>query len=182
MDLQNIIKSKYFRWTLIAIMELVLLSSAFGMGMFVGFHKANFSYQWGENYHRNFGGPSRGFMREGEVCNSGMMKPGEGKPGQCQLNQFDRPEGGNDLLGRDFIDAYGVTGLILKIEGNVLVIKDKDNTEKTVVVTDKTALRANRENLQISDLKVDDMVVVIGNPNDAGQIEAKLIRLFLNRL
>jgi hypothetical protein len=34
-----------------------------------------------------------------------------------------------------------------------------------------------RETVKISDLKVDDFVVVIGEPNDSGQIEAKFIRL-----
>lgn len=58
-----------------------------------------------------------------------------------------------------------------------LIIKDRDGTEKIILVTDKTEIRKFRETVKLSDLKIDDYVVVIGEPNDAGQVEAKLIRI-----
>jgi len=41
-----------------------------------------------------------------------------------------------------------------------------------------TAVLRGGETLELSDLKIGDAVTVIGAPNDKGQIEAKLIRVF----
>lgn len=44
------------------ILVIVLLVGAFGFGVFVGQKRAEFSFRWAENYHRNFGGPMHGFF------------------------------------------------------------------------------------------------------------------------
>ena len=49
--------------------------------------------------------------------------------------------------------------------------------EKIVLVNDQTVIRRGRDNVKVSDLKVDNNLVVIGDPNEMGQIAAKLIRL-----
>jgi len=53
-----------FKWVLIGLAGLILLLLVFQLGMFVGFRKANFAFRWGDNYHRMFGGPRGGFMRD----------------------------------------------------------------------------------------------------------------------
>lgn len=78
---------------------------------------------------------------------------------------------------RNFLEAHGVFGSIIKIDGSTLVIKGSDNVEKTVLISDKTLIQDRRETLKISDLKVDDQVVIIGSPTEDGQIEAKFIRI-----
>jgi len=78
---------------------------------------------------------------------------------------------------RDFIDANGTAGQVIKIEGANIVIRGRDDVEKVVVVDRATAIKRFRDTVTIGDLKVNDMIVVIGEPNDAGQIEAKLIRV-----
>ncbi len=92
---------------------------------------------------------------------------------------FAGPKGGfmNELRGRDFIESSGVFGPIIKIDGDKVVIGGQGNVEKIVLVTDDTVIRRFQENLQLSDLEVDDPLVVIGEPNEAGQIVAKLIRV-----
>ncbi|HTL39491.1 MAG TPA: hypothetical protein VL306_01640 [Methylomirabilota bacterium] len=55
---------KRIKWALVGLGGLIILLLAFQFGMFVGFHKARFSYAWGDNYHRNFGGPQGGFLRD----------------------------------------------------------------------------------------------------------------------
>ena len=152
--LKSLVRSRYFTISLIVLAEIILLLAAFGMGMAVGFRKANFSYQWGENYDRNFGGPRHGFMR-------GF--------------------GGDESFGRDYMNAHGVSGSIMKIDDDSLIVKGNDNVEKTVIISDGTALRKQRENIKIADLKVDDLVTIIGDANDSGQIEAKFIRVFDNK-
>jgi len=80
-------------------------------------------------------------------------------------------------FGRPDFNAHGGLGQIIKIDGNNLIIKDQANVEKTILVTDKTIITKNNQNIKITDLKIDDKVVLVGGPNDQGQIEPKLIRV-----
>ena len=81
------------------------------------------------------------------------------------------------LGDRDFIEANGTFGQIIKIDGSTLVIKGRQNIEKIVLVSGTTVLRNFQGTIKIGDLKVDDLVIIIGEPNVSGQIEAKLIRV-----
>jgi len=101
------------------------------------------------------------------------------KWGENYHRNFAGPRGGffEGFMGRDFIDAHGIFGQIIKIDGSELVIKDKDSVEKVVLVKNDTTIRRFRDDVKLSDLKVNDYIVIIGDPNDAGQIEAKLIRI-----
>lgn len=93
---------------------------------------------------------------------------------------FGGPRGGffNDFSGRDFINTHGDSGSIIKIDGNTIIIKGQNNVEKTIVVSDQTIIRRQQQTIKVSDLKIDDRLVIIGLPNEQGQIEAKLIRVF----
>lgn len=62
MNFQDYFKSQAFKITLYVIGCLVVALLIFQAGLYVGFRKANFSFGWGENYHRNFGGPRQGFL------------------------------------------------------------------------------------------------------------------------
>lgn len=145
MNTNNILESKLFKAIVLSIVALIILVFVFGLGVFVGTKKADFSFRWAEQYHRNFGGPQGGFF--------------------------------NDMAGRQFTDANGVFGQIIKIDGQTLTIKGKGNMETSILVSDKTSIVRQMNNIKLSDLKADDVVVVIGEPNDNGQIEAKLIRV-----
>jgi len=145
MELKEIIKSKLYIVIALSLAAIVIIFLIFGAGMYVGFHKAKFSYQWAENYHKNFADPRGGFFR--------------------------------DFGGKDLIDSHGISGQIMKIDGSTLVIKGQDNMEKIVVIKDNTTIERFREIIKSSDLKVDDFIVVIGEPNDVGQIEAKFLRI-----
>ena len=133
---------------IIGLAVFAFLCLIFWTGMFVGGMKARFSYRWAESYHQNFAGPKGGFLDD--------------------WRNF--PKG-------DFISAHGVFGQIIKIEESVIIIKEGNNMERIIVVKDNTIIERLRETLKISDLNIDDYVVVIGEPNDSGQIEAKFIRL-----
>jgi len=78
---------------------------------------------------------------------------------------------------RDFIEANGVFGQIIKIDGQTLMIKSRDDVEKIVLISKDAVIRQFQDSLKLADLKTDDYIVVIGEPNDSGQIEAKLIRI-----
>ncbi len=46
----------------IGVALFVLVGVSFAAGAAVGYRKARFSYAWGENYDRNFGGPHHGIL------------------------------------------------------------------------------------------------------------------------
>lgn len=81
------------------------------------------------------------------------------------------------LGGNNSPTAHGATGKIIKIELPNIIVEDKDNTEKVIETTDDTKIQTGRTTITATDLKIDDYVVVIGNPDDKGEIEAKLIRI-----
>lgn len=144
------------KWVIMGLAGFVVIVLIFGAGIFVGEMKARFSYRWAENYHKNFGGPSSGFLGDWK-----MFPP-----------------------DNEFIESYGTFGQILKIDSSTgsgqaatLVIKGRSDVEKIILIDDKTVIKSSRETLRSANLKVNDLIVVIGEPNDAGQIVAKLIRL-----
>jgi hypothetical protein len=144
------IKPDILKWIIICLAGFVVVVLIFGAGVKIGTLKARYSYRWAENYQRNFAGPRGGFLEN--------FRQGFGD--------------------RDFINAHGTFGSIIKIDGNTVIVKGKDDVEKTVLLSEKTIITANRKSLKAGDLKVDDQVVIIGSPNERGQIEAKLIRVF----
>jgi len=82
------------------------------------------------------------------------------------------------IFGQDnFPNANGAVGKIIKIELPNIIVQDKDNTEKVVTIKTDTNIQKERDNIKTTDLKIDDFIVVIGTPNEQGQIEAKFIRV-----
>ncbi len=139
------------KWTIIGLAAFVIFILIFGVGMFVGGMKARFSYQWAESYHKNFAGPRGGFLGD--------------------WRQLPFPPG-------DFIESHGTFGEIIQINDSDFVIKGKGDLEKIIVIKENTILEKGRMAIKKDDLKVGDQVVIIGSPNEQGQIEAKLIRIF----
>lgn len=151
MDTKKILqflKSRTFIAIIATLFGLALLAGVFGLGVFVGYRKATFSYRWGENYHLNFGGPRGGFFQNFQ-----------------------------DLGGRDFIGGHGMFGRIIKIDSSALVVKGSDNVERIILIKEDASITHPGGTAKLSDLKVNDDIVVIGEPNDQGQIEAKFIRI-----
>jgi len=81
------------------------------------------------------------------------------------------------MMGKNFTDANGVFGQIIKIDGNILTIQGKDNVEKNILVDDGAKIVCQRQNIKLSELKINDEVIVIGDPIENGQIQAELIRI-----
>lgn len=145
--LQTKLQSATFRKTLYGIGAAITLLVVFQAGMVIGERKAAFSYRFGDNYFRNFG------EHENRRGSFGMGKEGR------------------------FPEAHGAVGKILNITPPTLMILGPDNLEKVILINDKTAIRHFRDEAVLTDLRVDDFIVVIGSPNTMSQIEAKLIRI-----
>lgn len=147
--LNKIVESKNFRKIIYILGAVFILALVFQAGMMVGFRKASFSRDWGNNYERNFG-PKREASR--------LLKDGM----------------------RDIPNANGAIGKIIKVDFPNITVLDKDQTEKVVIIKDDTSILERKEILTKDSLTVDKFIIVIGNPNAQGQIEAKLIRIMPN--
>ena len=145
MEIDKITESKAFKYFMVIVPVLIILILVFGLGVYVGYRKAKFSYSWGENYEKNFP-KKRGFL--------GFM------PG-------------------DIMNAHGTVGSVSEINGNIIVLKDNDGTQKSILTSSSTTVISRPgTDLKLQDIKVNDAITVIGTPNNQGQIEAKLIRIF----
>lgn len=146
MNLKEIHKSKTVRGTVIGLGVAVLVLVIFQAGMVAGYHKARFGARFGDNFNRNFVDPRA----------SGF---------------------GKGFGDRNFpIGGHGAVGEIVSIALPQIVVAGPDNLEKTILIKDDTLVRQFRNEVPVTDLKVGDRIVVLGTPNDDGQVEAKLIR------
>jgi hypothetical protein len=73
MNFKDFFQSKKIKIALAVIFVLIIILLIFQAGIYVGFKKASFSYQWGENYYKNFAGPRGGFMDD--IRGGKMMAP-----------------------------------------------------------------------------------------------------------
>jgi hypothetical protein len=73
--------------------------------------------------------------------------------------------------------GHGAAGQIVSINLPQIVVTGPDNLEKIVAVGTSTVIRQFQQNIQSTDLKVGDSVVVLGSPDNSGVIDAKLIRI-----
>jgi hypothetical protein len=145
----KIFKSKVFKTVTYTLGGLVIVFIIFQAGMIAGFRKVSFGRDWGDNYTRNFGSPHQVFHMMGQ-----------------EFGDFE-----------NMPNAHGAVGKIIKVELPTIVVSDgKDQTEKIIVIDDKTEIRRMRDIVSKDELKVDEHIIVIGTPNSSGQIEAKLIR------
>lgn len=138
------------KWVVIGLAGFAVVVLIFGVGMVVGGMKAQFSYRWAESYHKNFGGPRGGFFGD--------------------WRRF-------PILPGDFIEGHGAFGEIIELSDSGFVIKGRGDVEKLIVTTEDVIIKKGRETIK-DGLKVGDRVVIIGSPNEEGQIKAKFIRLF----
>jgi hypothetical protein len=147
--IKKALDSKLFRIVLYVLGTLIVVFFIFQAGMIVGFRRVSFDRDWGNNYAMNFGAPHIGPQIMGG-----------------RLGDFS-----------NLPNAYGAIGKIIRVElPTIVVLDEKDNTEKIVLINDKTQIRRLSDSVNQNELKVDDHIIVIGVPNPSGQIEARLIR------
>ena len=77
----------------------------------------------------------------------------------------------------DFGNSHGAVGKIVSVNLPSIIIADKDGIEKTVTVSTSTDIKKFKDSVKADDLKVNDFITVIGNPDDKAEVEARLIRI-----
>jgi hypothetical protein len=137
----------FFKWTVFVLVELIIVIFIFSLGIKVGRHEERFTQNWIQNYPRNFGGP--------QTFNVAFGTPGP------------------------FVQPHGLFGTVLSkaVDGKSLVIKGQDNVEKTVEIDSNTTIQKGFSTIKFSELKAKDSVIVIGDPTEQGEIDAKFIRV-----
>jgi len=148
MKLKEIFQSIAFKRIATVLGIIIATLLVFQAGMFVGFKKAGFSYNWGDNYYRTFDGHDR---------KGPPMMPG--------------------MQGDNFMNSHGTIGKIIKIELPSVFVQDMDKSEKSILIKEDTSIRKFKDDIKAEDLKIDDTITVVGTPNENSQIEAKLIRI-----
>lgn len=173
-ELQNM-RDKIEKFGVIKLLLiLIAIIAIFQAGIFVGYHKAMFYKSAGYNYYRQGSFDDRNVrndMRDGNSERMGNFN----RPDELNAkNQF-----GKFLMEMDVPGGHGAVGKIVSINLPNIIIASPDNIEKTVTVSNDTLIREFRETIKSEQLKIGDIVAVIGeiSASDDGLIKAKLIRI-----
>lgn len=92
-------------------------------------------------------------------------------------NYYRTFEGGRSPMGDMLPGGHGAAGKIISINLPTFVVDGPDGIEKTIVVNDRTAIRRFRDEIDADNLKIDDLVTILGEPDAEGRIVAKLVRI-----
>ena len=74
--------------------------------------------------------------------------------------------------------THGIVGTVIDIASSSITVRDQDSNEQSVEIMPDTVIRRMGETIEEGGIDIDDSVTVIGQPNAAGQIEARFIRVF----
>ncbi len=151
--MKDLINKDPIRYTLLGIGICIVLILVFGFGVSVGYKKAAYSGRLGDNYRQVF-------IQRDESNIRGSFEKGFGP--------FENiPEG------------HGAVGKIINVNPPYITVSTRDNLEKTVIVTDNTAIKKFRDDIKITDLQTGEMIITFGKPSaeNDGNIEALLIRV-----
>lgn len=93
---------------------------------------------------------------------------------------FAGPQNGflDDFRGKGYMDAHGLFGSVMKVDQDVMLLRDKDDQEKMVLSTPDTLVRRGMDRMPFQQIPVNARVVVIGEPDPMGRVMARFIRLF----
>ena len=135
---------------LVTLCSILVVLVSFGTGIVVGYRRALFATNWNQNYYHNFmGTPGPGVMVMG--VGSGMPPP---------------------------FNPHGVVGVVIDVGSSSLFIKDVDGEEQSVFVASATPIREMDNNIPLSAIEAGNQVVIIGQPSDTGQVDARFVRVF----
>ena len=102
------------------------------------------------------------------------------KIGENYLHQINKNQNGPiGIPPGNFESAHGAVGKIIDLKLPLVVIEDQSSIEKTIQISSTTQIRDADGDETVSNLKVDDYVVVFGSPASSTDpiLVAKLIRI-----
>ena len=143
-------KSKLFAGIIVGVCGMLVVICIFEAGVIIGYHEAEFSSHWGENYGRNF-------------ANSSSSNP-MGFPDM----RAPTPDG---ILGK--IVSISPTSA----SSTTIILSNNLKPEEKILIDSGTIIRDHENTLSASELTMGAYIVVLGIPNDQGEIQANLIRV-----
>jgi hypothetical protein len=147
--IKGLYTQKGLRLGLYIIGGLFVFSVIFQLGVFVGYHKANYAHNFSDSYRKNFRGEKGGSF-------------------------------GSMMRGNNLPTAHGAFGTVLTTTLPTFIIEDKDGLEKSILILSSTIIKNISGNASSSSITPNNLIMVLGDPNASGQIEAKLIRIMPN--
>jgi hypothetical protein len=93
------------------------------------------------------------------------------------------PMGGRSREASPFMErgelgeTHGAFGAISGIVGDVYTITDRNNEQRAVLISDSAPVMKGGERVSRTTLVVGNVIAVIGDTNDAGQVVARIIRI-----
>jgi hypothetical protein len=165
--MQQIIQSKTFKIAAAVFAGLFLLVLAFAGGVKVGLHKAKFSGNFDKHYEENFAGKGRG---------------GDDRGGKDSRGNKGGMMGGRGMMemGPEFRNGHGTAGEMVSVSGDTLILKDKDNQEISVRISDQSIVNRGKDQIGINDLIPGERLVVVGKPGEDGVIAGLIVRVLPN--
>lgn len=133
--------------TLVALVSVIGALLVFQAGVFVGYHKALFSYRGGERFFMMMEGGPKGYAAQAGIPSD------------------------------DFGPSHGAVGRIVSVSLPTFVIAGPDKRERTVTIGDDTEIRLFRQTASTSEIRTDRFALVLGEPDQDGSIEARLVRI-----
>ena len=146
--MKELLTSKKYTPIIYTIGLLFVALIIFFAGIFVGYHKAQFSAQFGDRYYSAFG--------------KHMNSP---------ITMMGSPD------TDDLVSGHGAAGKVISVNFPNILVSDAAGVEKSILVNNETIIRSARESIASTSVHINDFIVVIGTPNSRGQIDARLIRI-----
>ena len=153
---KNFYQSHGFRVLALAVGAVFFLGLGFAGGVRIGERKFSHFSAWSDRYEGTVG--------------RGMMGGNGGRNV--------RPGGMMQGFGRmPFPGAHGISGEVISVSGNSLVVDSNNGVEQSIQVTSSTKIRAGAQDFLLANLKPNMDVVIFGEPTQDGLINAQLIRV-----
>jgi hypothetical protein len=80
--------------------------------------------------------------------------------------------------GEGPMQTHGVAGIVIDASTSSISLKDNDNNEQSVAIDADTVIKKMNDTIPVDMIRAGDMITVIGEPNDNGQIHARFVRVF----
>jgi len=84
------------------------------------------------------------------------------------------------LLERGFLfsGSHGAIGTLQAVQEKSLTLELRDGTTQTILIDYKTRLERKQKKITLADLRTGERLLVVGTPDEQGQIKARLIHAF----
>ena len=82
-----------------------------------------------------------------------------------------------NLNGRDFMNGHGVSGRIIQIGDDDIIVKSVNGLEMAISFSQNTNILIGRNRGSFSDLRENEIITAIGRPENNGSITAEIIRV-----